>query len=959
MKKKILIIINLFVFTFLSFSQITTDPTLVVQKSGNAVTITFDLSQISTLSSAPGPFYVHTGVILSGVSDLTKWSYVLTPWPDGSNSSAANTSANLLTQVGTTSKYTLTISDINTYYGITDGDIVSKLAFVVRTASGSPQSSNLYVDVYQPGLNVNILSPTDNSLVALNAATTISTVASNDTYSCNIDIYVGTTSTSNITNTTPVKSGTSVNTLSTTWTPASSDNYYIITKATSNGLTKYDTAYVCVPKTIPTGIRPSGTQEGVTFNNNGTVTFCLSLVRGAPVNTTTMVYLLGDFNNWKIDNNYMMNLQLENTTYGVNTNFYYLTVPGLDPNKEYAYQYYVDGLTSTSAVKIGDPYCEKILDPSNDQYINQSSTVYPNLKTYPSNASGIVSCIQKNAPTYTWQYTSSFIPPAQNNLMIYELLFRDFTKEGTVQAAIKKLDYLQQLGINAIELMPIMEFDGNNSWGYNPNFYFAPDKAYGTKTDYQEFIDECHKRGMAVILDVVFNHTWGLSPYCLVYWDSVNNRPLNTNPYYNPISPHPYGVGNDLRHDRTFVRSWLERSLKWWLSEYKVDGFRFDLSKGFTQTQSGTNVSLWGNYDANRVSYLKEYSDAIKSTNSNAYVILEHFADTDEEDALASYNNMMLWRNENSPYVQAAIGWGGNGQSSTDFSGIIGTNRVGYACSHDEERLAARIFSWGQDALKNDTANAMKQLSVTPAFIFLSPGPRMMWMFDELGYNYPTKDSNGSNNTAPKPVHWEYADDARRQPVLLNYAKVLNFRKNNNDIVGNSNWTWLVGNTDWNNGKWIKLQNSDFTALVVGNFTGTGSIVATPGFTHTGTWYNYISGNSLIVTNISQTVNLDLGELAIFTDKELTPVGLPVADTSTKTTKAEQIKVFPTFTSDKIYIETSIPIQQVKIYNLQGNVVKNLADVNEISLNDVPQGIYFVEIKTSQGKSIQKIIKNK
>lgn len=90
------------------------------------------------------------------------------------------------------------------------------------------------------------------------------------------------------------------------------------------------------------------------------------------------------------------------------------------------------------------------------------------------------------------------------------MLFRDFTTEKSVQAAIGKLDYLKELGVNAVEVMPIMEFDGNDSWGYNPNFYFATDKAYGTKTDYQQFVDECHKRGMAVILDIVFNHTWGL-----------------------------------------------------------------------------------------------------------------------------------------------------------------------------------------------------------------------------------------------------------------------------------------------------------------------------------------------------------------------------------------------------------------------------------------------------------------
>jgi len=112
-----------------------------------------------------------------------------------------------------------------------------------------------------------------------------------------------------------------------------------------------------------------------------------------------------------------------------------------------------------------------------------------------------------------------------------------FTVERSLEAAITKLDYLKTLGITAIELMPIQEFDGNNSWGYNPNLYFAPDKAYGTPDMYKKFIDECHKRGMAVLLDVVFNQSNGLHPFALLFWDSANNRPAANNPWMNPVAP--------------------------------------------------------------------------------------------------------------------------------------------------------------------------------------------------------------------------------------------------------------------------------------------------------------------------------------------------------------------------------------------------------------------------------------
>ena len=945
MKKNLLFIISLFLVSYTT-AQVTTNPSIVVQKTGSAITVTFDNSSISSLNGNAGPLYVHTGVITTASTSNSDWKNVITPWPNSTNSALANTKANTLTRIGSTNQWTLTIPDINTYYGLTAGTIVTQLAFVVRTADGSLQSSNLYVSVYQPGLNVKLATPTTNSLIPQGTVSTITANASNGSQPCNINLYIGSTSASNITGTTPIKSGTGVNTLTTTYTFNTADNYYIIEQATSNGSTKNDTVYVCVSKTQVSLARPTGLKEGVTVNTDGSVTFCFSLVRGAPVSTSTEVFILGDFNNFKLDNKYMMNLQLENTTYGYNTNFYWLTITGLDPTKEYAYQYYVDGLTATSAMKVGDPYCEKILDPNNDQYINQTYSIYPNLKAYPSTkTSGILSCFQINPTKYQWQ-TTNFTAPAQNKLMIYEMLLRDFTTQGSVQAAIEKLDYIKSLGINAVELMPIMEFDGNNSWGYNPNFYFATDKAYGTKLDYQQFIDECHKRGMAVILDIVFNHTWGLSPYCMIYWDTTNNRPLATNPYYNAVAPHPYSVGNDLRHDRSFVRSWLKRALQFWLTEYKVDGFRFDLSKGFTQTQSST--ATVSNYDATRVSYIKEYSDAIKAVNANGYTILEHFCNSDEEDALAAYNGTMLWRNMATSYQQAAMGW----SSNSDFTGMVGTNRVGYAESHDEERMAYKALTYGQSALF-DNATAMKQLSVISPFIFLNPGPRMMWEFGELGYAYPTKNSDGSNNTSPNPARWDYLTNTSRLALHDVYAKVMNFRNQYSDLFSNpTSWDWQVTTSNWDNGRRIYLTNGTISAVILGNFTGTGSITAHPQFSKTGIWYNLLTGEQLNVTNTAMPITMQLGDLLIYTDRQ---VNLP--NGITDPTVQNSVSVFPTETTGSVYITSPSAITNINIYNLQGSLVKTVKSNTSVDVTNLTSGIYIMEVNTLQGKSIHKIIK--
>jgi 1,4-alpha-glucan branching enzyme len=201
------------------------------------------------------------------------------------------------------------------------------------------------------------------------------------------------------------------------------------------------------------------------------------------------VILLGDFNNYKPMNEYVMKRDGD---------LFWTTVEGLQSGVEYGYQFLVD-----DTIKIGDPYATKILDPWNDKYI--SSATYPNLKPYPAEyTTDIVSVFDIDEVEYSWQVTD-FERPDENMLAIYELIIRDFTTNGTIDAVTAKLDYFETLGINAIELMPIQEFDGNDSWGYNPCFYFATDKAYGTDEAYKRFIDECHKRGIAVIVDVVFN----------------------------------------------------------------------------------------------------------------------------------------------------------------------------------------------------------------------------------------------------------------------------------------------------------------------------------------------------------------------------------------------------------------------------------------------------------------------
>ena len=141
--------------------------------------------------------------------------------------------------------------------------------------------------------------------------------------------------------------------------------------------------------------------------------------------------------------------------------------------------------------------------------------------------------------------------------MIYETLIRDFTDEQTYNSLLGKLDYLDSLGINVIELMPINEFEGNLSWGYNPAYYFAVDKYYGSPDDLKNFVNECHNRGIAVVADVVYNHAFGSNGMARMYLE--NGNPSSENPWFNRTAPHTdYHWGYDFNHESKHTEYFLE-----------------------------------------------------------------------------------------------------------------------------------------------------------------------------------------------------------------------------------------------------------------------------------------------------------------------------------------------------------------------------------------------------------------
>jgi len=611
------------------------------------------------------------------------------------------------------------------------------------------------------------------------------------------------------------------------------------------------------PGAIKTGNMPAGLQQGINIVNNSTVTLVLydKDKYGA---RKDFAHVVGDFNNWTLNNE--SNSQM---TWDQSADCWWITLTGLDPAKEYAFQYYL-GNTGKDPIRVADPYARKVLDPDNDKYI--STATYPENITYPEGAIGIVSVFKINDTPYNWQITD-FQVPSRDNLVIYELLLRDFTESGDINGAMTKLGYLQSLGVNAIELMPVQEFDGNDSWGYNPAFYFAMDKAYGTDKMYKEFIDECHKRGMAVILDVVYNHATGANPFAKMWWNAATNKTADNNPYFNVDAPHPYSVFHDFNHESVLVRDFVKRNLKFLLDEYHIDGFRFDLTKGFTQNENGTPSTDNGAYDASRIAILKDYNNAIKAEKPDALVILEHFAEALEEKELGDAG-MMVWHKLNNEYCQTAMGY----PEESDLSSNYYWNttypkhiQVSYMESHDEERVAYKQLQWGNEILKTNLGARMSQLGTNAAFFFTVPGPKMIWQFGELGYDVSI-DENG--RTGRKPVRWEYLEVPERKELHATYSTLINLRMEHEELFNaTATLNWRVTPSFWESGRFITLSafGNAKQVVVIGNFTNN-SIMATASFPKTGTWYNYVSPpTTLYVPSETMSITVPANSFKIYT----------------------------------------------------------------------------------------------
>ena len=868
--------------------------------------------------------------------------------------------ANKFTYNSGNDTYTLSFVP-TTFYNRTG---IGSIGFLIKAKDGTGDKKSQDITVQVGAFQVNLTSPANNSSTILTSGSDFNIAATNTGGEADYELFANGVS---------INSATGVSTYA--YTDANITeikNYELVVTHNANSISKTFTVIVN-PGTVEEAM-PQDYEDGITYNTADATKAILVL--DAPLKD--FIYVAGSFNNWQPTSAYAMKKDTESGKF-------WLELNGLTEGEVYTYQYWVVAEApvagSPELVKTADPYSTLVLSPYDDPYIPAAS--YPNLPAYPAGQEREVTVLQTGQEEYNWQVTD-FVKPKKEDLIIYEVLVRDFDSDRNYQDLIDKIDYFKNLHINAIELMPVMEFEGNESWGYNTSFHMATDKFYGPSDKLKEFIDLCHQNGIAVILDVALNHAFGRNPMVRMWMDDPDGDgwggPSTENPYFNVEAKHSYNVGNDFNHQQSRTQNYVRRVVKHWIEEFHIDGFRWDLTKGFTQNCSANDEACTNAYQQDRVDILKEYVDYSWSLDPNHYAIFEHLGTDTEEQEWANYKidegkGIMMWGIMNSTYNQLTMGYADNSNINrvgSNSRGFTGKRLIGYAESHDEERIMFKNLEYGNS---NNPAHNVKDLNIAlkrmrtmGAVLIPVPGPKMIWHFGDLGWEYSIFTCNdGSVNmpggddgdckldTKPQP-QWneDWLNDVERQKVYYTWGK-LNYLKTQEDVfegdytITPSSGTSLTPKIHiWNDA----LADTELKdVVIVSNFNVTDQAID-PAFPYTGTWYNLLDNSEIEVTNVNATINIPAGDFRIYGNKQ---VELGTEDFTT-----QKVVLYPNPATTQFTINTDV--SRVEIYSMTGQLVKTFAATQAFNLYDIsmlPKGLYIVNVTdTNNNHKTLKLVKD-
>lgn len=508
------------------------------------------------------------------------------------------------------------------------------------------------------------------------------------------------------------------------------------------------------------------------------------------------------------------------------------TVPGAAAGNTYKYR--ITGFFNNSLFKM-DPYARKA----------QHSAGW---------------CYVYDPAAYAWN-DAGFTAPSPDRWVIYEMHVGTFSgrndgvanSPATFWDALAKVPYLVELGVNAVEVLPVGEFQGERSWGYNPSLPFTPESTYGGPDGFKAFVDACHQAGIAVVLDVVHNH---YGPWDLDLWQYDG--------WYDTSSPAEYRGGvyfyNDWRADtpwgdtrpdysRAEVRRFILDNTRYWLEEFHVDGLRWDATLYIRQKDGTDLMDGWN--------LLKEINTTVDTEHPAVFMIAEDLQNYPEITAPVTSNPPWSmgfdsqWHAMFVHTLRAAVKPSDdNARSMTSVRNAIlpayqntATHQVIYTESHDEDANGKQRVPSEIDSADPDSYWARKRSTLGASVMFTACGVPMLFMGQEFLMDGWWADTDGSGGSYDGRINWAYR--SAYAGIFTMYQDMIRLRKAHPGLRASSINAFRVDDAGkvlcWH--RWNVGGGAD-DAVVIANFRNESRSAYRVGLPFGGRWVCVFHGDS-------------------------------------------------------------------------------------------------------------------
>ncbi len=443
--------------------------------------------------------------------------------------------------------------------------------------------------------------------------------------------------------------------------------------------------------------------------------------------------------------------------------------------------------------------------------------------------------------TYVWQHDDKPLP-ADRELVIYEMHVADFSggeadplARGKYEHVVEKLDYLVELGVNAIELMPLKEYPGDYSWGYNPRYFFAAESSYGTTEQLKNLIDECHGRGIRVIIDGIYNHSESSSPLTQIdrdYW--YHHAPRDPGNNWGPEFNYEFYDENLGTYP---ARKFIGDTVRYWVQEYHLDGIRFDAARQI----ANYDFMHWIVQEAKNAAGPKPF-----------YTVAEYIPET---PSITNLEGPMDGCWHDSFYhciVKHICGDTFDLERLKDAidckrQGFLGaTNVVNYLSNHDRDRVFSEL---GDRGILDEPA--FKRAKLGSVLLMTAVGVPLIWMGEEFG-EYKAKTIEQAK------IDWTLLENDMNKGLWEYYKGLIHLRKNNQALY-TENIDFFHEDPDSKVFAYTRWNDEGSRVVVVANLSENYLAgYSVPHFPANGTWHEW-TGNYDVESG-DDNIKIDLPE---------------------------------------------------------------------------------------------------